>query len=622
MRSTPILVATAAGLVLGVIATAGIVTAVNGARDEADAVGRNEIAANGSVQGELYPGDPIAEADLIEWEDLRLLDIAKVAATAPWRIGDISGGFRLATWNGSSLVDNLILPARDEPWQVADLLALSPDAFVELADKEYLLSENIVVLEGATLLIDSAAARSVKLESTGERFVSIVALGGSLTLAGQPAAPVTITSWNPVTGRVDTRTDDGRSYIRVIDGNASIDSSRLADLGFWSGNTGGLALTGSGSLLSAENATSVAPGMQAAAAGLGGAGQAILQPDAAAVSAALAEARDATSVSAEITDLDVDGNAFGLFVTNADDIQVVDSTITRSLVDGLVLHRAVTGATIRRTVSTANAVDGIAIGRSSADVRLIDTTASGNGRNGLSIDGRPLADGPNAVGTTVAVYGDTRVDGGRFDDNARYGVEVTGGVGITVSRGEISGNEVGVVVSEGAENVTVSRNALSDNTRQGIVVRRSSSDVAVADNSLSGGDTGVLVRDSAATVTGNDLLRIANHGISLVGVVDGAVVSGNSVAGFGSTAIWSEQSTGGVVSENRLREWRPAPTLERVTRSVLQPLTLVWLTLGLLVVVTAALGKRASGVRNPFADHVPLTSLTRGIVSRDALGDR
>ena len=286
-----------------------------------------------------------------------------------------------------------------------------------------------------------------------------------------------------------------------------------------------------------------------------------------------------------------------------------DTTIAGSLVDGLVLHRAVTDATIRRTESTDNAVDGITIGRSSLDVSLIETNASENGRNGLSIDGRPLADGPNAVGTTVAVYGDTRVEDGSFHDNARYGVEVTGGVGIGVSRSDVSGNEVGIVVSEGADDVTVLGNTLADNSRQGISVRRSSTGVEVRDNAVSGGDTGVIVRESTAMITGNDFREIANHGVSLVGAVDGATVSGNSIAGFGSIAIWTDRSTGGVVTENRLRDWRPAPTLESVTRSVFQPLTLVWLALGLLVVVTALIGKRGSGViRNPFAEQVPLPS--------------
>ena len=84
-----------------------------------------------------------------------------------------------------------------------------------------------------------------------------------------------------------------------------------------------------------------------------------------------------------------------------------------------------------------------------------------------------------------------------------------------------------------------------------------------------------------------------------------------------STAIWKEESTAAELGENDLLGWAPAYTVERVVDSVFQPLTFIWLVLGALLLVTAAAkGRRSRHVfRSPYADRVPLTSLTRGIIA-------
>ena len=54
-------------------------------------------------------------------------------------------------------------------------------------------------------------------------------------------------------------------------------------------------------------------------------------------------------------------------------------------------------------------------------------------------------------------------------------------------------------------------------------------------------------------------------------------------------------------------------------KSVFQPLTFIWFVLAALLLVTAvARGKNAERIiRSPYADHVPLTSLSRGVVTYD-----
>ena len=75
--------------------------------------------------------------------------------------------------------------------------------------------------------------------------MSIVNYGGRLNIAGRHRrsgrdhAASTGSRPSPT-----TVTDDGRAYLRSIGGQISIEHAEISSLGFWSGRTGGLALTG------------------------------------------------------------------------------------------------------------------------------------------------------------------------------------------------------------------------------------------------------------------------------------------------------------------------------------------------------------------------------------------
>jgi hypothetical protein len=98
-------------------------------------------------------------------------------------------------------------------------------------------------------------------------------------------------------------------------------------------------------------------------------------------------------------------------------------------------------------------------------------------------------------------------------------------------------------------------------------------------------------------------------------------VESNVLAGDGSSAIWDAESTGATVSDNDTLGWTPAYTAERAAGSLFQPLTLVWVLLGMLLLVTAfTRTRRLRLIRSPYAERVPLTSLSRGIISLDDAG--
>jgi len=353
------------------------------------------VDVTASVSGRAYPGDPDQEARLVRAEDERLVYVRTVSSAARWRVDDLDGPYRLRT--SPSLT--LVLPAREQPYTLADLLALAPDTLVRQPDGAYLLSENIVVLGGASLSLESAEGLTLRMQSQAESFVSIVTFGGSLKIAGTPEHPLAIQSWDSDSGTVDRATTDGRAYLRVIGGNASLQNASLSSLGFWSGDTGGLALTGTHPVAGFD-ATDNAEAAPVAGARLLPAGELSSETE--------PVAPDLGYVSAAIDNVTVTGNTYGIFVSDAKGVTVRNSRISDSLVNGLVFHRFVTESVVSRTVSSDNAIDGFTVDRSSQNVVFDGLTSERNGRDGVSLDGQALALGPNARGTAVDLYGDNQ----------------------------------------------------------------------------------------------------------------------------------------------------------------------------------------------------------------------
>ena len=611
MRFGSVILAIVAGILAGVIVTLGVIRIVE-APQPPSARGLNEIAANGNVQGRLYPGDGTMEAKLVETENQRLVYLRTVASAAKYRIeGATTEPYRLRT--GPTFT--LMLPERKAAYTTADLLTYSPETFVKQADGSFLLSESIVVLEGARLDLTSKKGLSIKMASGPESFVSIVTIGGSLVVKGTDAKPLSITAWDTAANLPDTETTDGRAYIRVIGGNGSLAHAQLSDLGFWSGNTGGLSFTGAESVIDFDEFSKGGDSKESVA------GAEVL---AAGEIGDITPGQDYSFVSASVTDVELERNAFGLFVAGADGVAIRDSQIRDSLVDGLVFHRYVTDSKVTRLDSVNNAVDGVTVSRSSKNITFYDIASTGNGRNGITLDGQPLADGPSAVGTEVSSYGDNTVAQSIFADNGRYGAEINGGTEISVTQSDFSNNEMGIVVANAAEDVVVAKNQFVDHKRQSIAIRDTVTGASVTANDISGGDTGIYVRNAEADVASNKLSGITSHGVSLVGDAREVSVTKNVIAGSGSTALWTKQAFGAKLGKNNVDEWNPAPTFDTVVSAVVQPLTLVWLALAVAVMLTAFTPRRRSklGVRHPYQERVPLSAYSKGVVSRESIGDR
>ena len=557
-----------------------------------------------------YTGDPEAEALLVAAEERRLVEVRAIANAAEWTGASAFKPYLLET--GS--LYTLVLTARDSAYTVDDLLTMSPSSFVRQPDGAYVLSENIIVEEGATLSLREPGL-DLRMLSTSTAFVSIVTIGGSLEVLGTVDQPVSVSSWDEDNGAVDTDTSDGRAYIHVVGGNAEFVNAGFDHLGFWSGMTGGVALTGT-ELADAPQDEAVDAGNPT----VFGAELLPTEGEAAVVDIA-PDLSGYSYVTARVENTDFTDNAFGLFITSADGVTVSNATITGSLVDGLVLHRDVKNTVVKNTTVTDSARDGFSLRRATTGVLFDRVTATENGRNGISLDGTALADGPNATGTTTEVYGNNIVQNSTVTDNSRYGIEVLGGVNVTLSNNRAVGNETGIVVTDGASGVIVENNQVTGDGAQGIALRNSATDAVVSGNTIIGAETGLYVRDAGGVFERNVIEGASNHAITLVGDTGSSVVESNTTEGTGLSPIDIARTENASLVTNKTDDWVSTKPLDVVLRQVFQPLTVLWLSLGLLVLFTAVsgVGRRRGVIVNPYASHAPLTSFTRGIVAPDEI---
>lgn len=590
----------------------------------------NPTPGPSSHQG-LSADDSEHRAALVAAEDRRLNEVRAVGAVAPAKGGtDWSKPYRLNTGGGYTLV----LTQQSADYTIADLLRLAPETFVRQKDGSYLLTENIYVNGGAKLTLSNPGGLTIRMASNSNGFVSIVSFGGSLKIDGTPQAPTVITSWDPRTGKPDTDVSDGRAYIRAIGGQFEMSYAKITSLGFWSGRTGGLSLTGT----DRPNTGNVdGPGQihlnkdqrhQAKADRLSPDGPAkpdqapsadgvYAQPSGPLVTPDTQFAvPDQSYVSGKITQSTITDNAFGLFISSANGINISDVTIQNSRNDGLVMHRFASSAVIERTTSRNNGHDGFVLSRATREIRVSGSTASGNGGNGFTLSGQPLAKGPSASGESTASYGSNSISNSYIRNNGHYGVEILGGLNVGVQNNEVVGGDMGIVARQGADQVAITGNRVHGQRRQGIAVRDGVTGATVTGNIVENTDTGIYVRDSAAEVRGNTVHEATNHGVTLLGDDHGSLVSYNVIAGVGPSAIDTSRSTAKVsLSQNQTFAWHDTSSFWIKFRHYASPMTLLWTGVLVLILFSAAMGRRrsraiprAAAPRHPYADKIPLQS--------------
>ena len=584
-----------------------------------------------AVQTARQAGDH--QAGLVAAEDARLIAVRTTLSRTPTGSDGLQTPFRMS----SAGTYTLVLTARKEPYTLRDLIQLEPQTLIQLPDKSFLIEENIVVAGGATLSLGGGQKVTVRLQSDARAFTAIVSLGGDLQLVGTAAAPLTLTSWDPATATVDSDLSDGRAYIRAVGGKALIQHVVAAALGFWSGRTGGVALTGSnrpnlgvigngvhdGRKLARDARTARKYANQLYRAGLAAAKAAAklglpepsITPLPSQTSAPTGTgtpvlpltAVTSTAVTGEIADSTFTGNAFGLYISDAQGVHVHNTTVQNSLADGVVLHHFVTGAAIDHVISRDNVGVGFSLSRGVQATVLTADEATHNGNDGFLLSGRPLATGPSAAGQSSTPYGNNELISSTASYNGRAGVQIVSGHTESVLNSQITGNSAGIIVGTGAVGTVVTGNLVAGNRTNGITVR-DGSDATVTGNIIRGGGNGIVVRNARADLRLNVISKATLHGISFVGGVDQSTAVGNGLSGRGSSAIDQSRSTGRgktTLSENDTTGWTIVHRAQPWSNAVLKPMNITLAVLIALIVFgsfrTRLRSGRAAAEWHPYA---------------------
>lgn len=545
------------------------------------------------------------QSTLVDQEDLRIMQ------TRALQESDIAGGGAAAAkarqprLMSSANGRTLMLPQRREPYYVSELQKLAGEDFQQLSDGSYLLNVNIMVAAGGKLVLQSGnGPLTIRMRSVPGSFTSIVSAGGSVRINGSAQNPVNITSWNESTSKPDTAVNDGRAYIRAIGGSFSMTYTNVKHLGFWSGRTGGVALTGSDRPdSSAERATApAAPHRVRMPDGStettrGNQEQIEVQAAAGAGAATSFYVPQASLVSGTVDNSTFDGNAYGIFVTASNQTRLTNNEITNSLVNGVLLHRFAKNATIENTTVSRSRGDGFVLSRGTEGVRITNCNSRDNGGNGFTLNGQPLADGPSASGEATTAFGQNLISGSAAENNERYGFEILGGDNVAVQNSRVTGGDMGIVAREMATRVQISGNQIRGPERQGVVLRDGVEGGSVAGNVIHGTQTALYVRDSSVTLQGNTVQSASRHGVTLNGDVSATVIAGNTISGSGSSALDYDRAEGQYKNTgNNIKGWNKTAGFWTWVKRVFKPMNIIWAGVFLLVAVSM-FRSRGAGMR-------------------------
>ncbi|RKS79751.1 parallel beta helix pectate lyase-like protein [Actinomadura pelletieri DSM 43383] len=542
------------------------------------------------------------QSELVDQEDVRIMQIRAKQES------DLAGGGAAAQQARSPRMLNsangrtLMLPQRREPYYVAELAKLAGEDFQKQSDGSYLLRVNVVVASGGKLILQSSTGPlTIRMRSVPGSFTSIVSTGGNVKINGSAQNPVHITSWNEGTHKPDTRVEDGRAYIRAIGGSFSMTHAEISELGFWSGRTGGIALTGSDRPDStAERSVAAVPPRAVALPNgtreptRGGRDEVEVGLAGKAGRTMTFSVPAASLVTGTIDQSTFRNNAYGVFVTAANQTRLTNSTITGSLVHGVLLHRFAKNATIENTKVSGSRGDGFVLSRGTEGVRITNCTSDDNGGNGFTLNGQPFAEGPSASGEATTAFGQNLVSSSIAKNNGHYGFEVLGGDDIAIQNSRVVGGQMGIVAREQAVRVHIAGNQVRDADRQGIVLRDGVRNATVSGNIVTDSRTALYIRDSSGAIRGNTVQSATRHAITLKGKVEGAVITGNTFSGSGRGATDYDRAVGRYQSkDNNTMNWNETVGLKTWLKRIFKPMNVIWGGVFLLVIISVFRSRNA-----------------------------
>lgn len=423
--------------------------------------------------------EPQTAADRVAAEDTRLSSVAALGSTDPALID---------SWN------TVVLGAKNgQPtgYSLADLVGLG--AVRQDDATTYTLQRNVVVRSGADLNL-AAPGATLRMTSSPAGSTSIVGWGGTVRFDGADGSPLRITSWDDTIAAPDTDEADGSAYIRVRDGVLASTFADFADLGYWSGRTGGLAITGSGTV-------------------------------------------DATAQLANST---MSGLHYGFFASESTGVGISDATISDSTLTGIELTNGGHDFRVERTTVRDSGSDGIALSRQSRALSLAGVTVEGASGWGVRVDGSALADGPTTGGYGLTPSSDFTMVDSRVQDNRDGGVRVISTDKTEIRQSTVDEARTAVLVEGPSTGLTVTNADLSSSELRGLDITGRITDATVSDSRIVGRRIATEITAAAVVMSGNELTVATGSAVELAEDAR-ADITGNTFHGVGQDAVamWS-----------------------------------------------------------------------------------
>ncbi len=254
-----------------------------------------------------------------------------------------------------------------------------------------------------------------------------------------------------------------------------------------------------------------------------------------------------------------DNNAYGFYAeqdatgsTAIENVTVSGTSFSNNTAEGIYTEK-LSDATFNNVTVSGNATSGININLKRGDYANITfnrLTATGNGGATVSVkarnDGAYAANPASLTGLTIK---------NSTIDTANSAIEIGNNVdGASVTNNtQIKGGQ-GITVYGGAKNVTITGNAITSTGDYGVSVKEGAQQVTIGGvqankaNTISGGDTGVIINDADQVTVQKNTITGVDNGIEVSGGSVGAQLIGNSITGSSTTGVNINGASGTVVN--------------------------------------------------------------------------
>ena len=311
-----------------------------------------------------------------------------------------------------------------------------------LPDGSWLLQRNLIIKKGAQLTIDGKAFPRLLLKSDSSGFIWIKALGGGLVIDD-----ACISSWDAGLQTVDSKYEDGRSFILARDGaRMDIHRSDISYLGYMADESYGLAWRLEGS-------------------------------------------------SGELFDSRISYNFYGMYTYAVSNMHIRGNEVHHNVRYGIDPHTRSNHMLIENNIAHDNGKQGIILAEGCTDAIIRNNIVYANGIHGIVV----YQQSNRAI-----------VEGNQSYDNASQGINVNDSQDVIVRNNHVYGNhEDGIGIGQQARNNIITGNTVLANAHDGITLYSDASNNTIQANDVrENGRYGIYVKSPGNqvldnTVTGN-----------------------------------------------------------------------------------------------------------------------